>query len=60
LATSTRPVGHLEDADLVGGAEAVLHRAQDAELVAALALEIQRRIDHVLQHAGAGDRARPW
>ena len=50
-------VGHLEHADLVGRAEAVLHRAQDAELVAALALEIEHRVDHVLEHAGAGDGA---
>ncbi len=50
-------LGHLEDADLVGRAVAVLHRAQDAELVAAVAFEIERRIDHVLQHPGAGERA---
>jgi hypothetical protein len=49
--------GHLEDADLVGGAEAVLDRAQDAELVAALAFEIKDGIDHVFDHAGAGDLA---
>jgi hypothetical protein len=49
--------GHLEDADLVGRAEAVLDRAQDAELVAALALEIEHGIDHVFDHAGAGDLA---
>ena len=54
--TSARPgVGHLEDADLVGRAEAVLDRAQDAELVAALALEVEHRVDHVLEHARAGD-----
>jgi hypothetical protein len=49
--------GHLEDADLVGRAEAVLHRAQDAELVAALALEVEHGVDHVLDHARAGDLA---
>ena len=49
--------GHLEHADLVGRAEAVLHRAQDAELVRAFALERQHRVDHVLDHAGAGDLA---
>ena len=53
-------VGHLEHADLVGRAEAVLDRAQDAELMAALALEVEHRVDHVLEHAGAGDRRRPW
>jgi hypothetical protein len=49
--------GHLEHADLVGGAEAVLDRAQDAEVVAAFALEIEHGIDHVLDDAGAGDLA---
>ena len=51
------PARHLEDADLVRRAEAVLDRAQDAELVAALALEVEDRVDHVLDHAGAGDLA---
>ena len=50
-------IGHLEDADLVGGAEAVLDGAQDAELVAALAFEIEHGVDHVLQHARAGEAA---
>ena len=50
-------VAHLEHADLVGRAEAVLDRAQDAELVAALALEIEHGVDHVLEHARAGDDA---
>ncbi len=49
--------GHLEHADLVGRPEPVLHRAQDAELLRAFALERQHRIDHVLDHAGAGDLA---
>ena len=58
LATSRRPdAGHLEHADLVGRAEAVLHRAQDAELVRAFALEREHRVDHVLDHARAGDLA---
>ena len=48
---------HLEDANLVGRPEAVLHRAKDSELVAALAFEIEDGIDHVLDHARAGDRA---
>ena len=46
---------HLEHADLVGGAEPVLGRAQDAEGVAAVALEIEHGVDHVLDHLGAGD-----
>ena len=50
-------LGHLEHADLVGGAEAVLDRAQDAELVAAVALEVEHRVDHVLEHARPGDLA---
>ena len=58
LATSRKPAaGHLEHADLVGRAEAVLHRAQDAELMRAFALERQHRVDHVLDHARAGDLA---
>ena len=58
LATSPQPpAGHLEHADLVGGAEAILDRAQDTELVRALALEREHGIDHVLDHARAGDLA---
>ena len=48
---------HLEHADLVGGAEAVLDRAQDAVGVAAIAFEIQHGVDHVLDHLRAGDLA---
>ncbi len=48
-------VGHLEHADLVRGAEAVLHRAQQPELVRAFALEIQDGIDHMFQDARTGD-----
>ena len=50
-------IRHLEDADLVGRTEAVLHGPQDAELMAALAFEIKHRVDHVLEHTGAGDGA---
>ena len=50
-------IRHLEDADLVGRAETVLDRAQDAILVAAIAFEIEHRIDHVLDDARAGDLA---
>ena len=49
--------GHLEHADLVGGAEAVLGGAQDAIGVAAVALEVEHRVDHVLDHLGTGDLA---
>ena len=48
---------HFENADLVGGAEAVLHRAQNAEVAPAVPLEGDDRIDHMLDHAGAGDLA---
>ena len=47
--------GHLEHADLVGRAEPVLDRAQDPELVRALALEREHRVDHVLDDAGSRD-----
>ena len=39
------------------GAEAVLDRAQNAEVVAAIALEIEHRVDHVLDQLGPGDLA---
>ncbi|KAG1200079.1 hypothetical protein G6F35_012441 [Rhizopus arrhizus] len=50
-------VAHREHAQLVDRAEAVLERAQQAEAAAALTLEVQHRIDHVLQHARASDAA---
>ena len=57
LRTSRRPdVGHLEDADLIGRAEPVLHRPQDPVLVKAITFQIEHGVDHVLQHAGPGDR----
>jgi hypothetical protein len=50
-------LGHREHAEFVDRAEAVLVRAQHAEAAAALALEVQHRVDHVLEHARAGDAA---
>src|SRR5690606_37777922 len=50
-------LAHFEDADFVRGSEAVFHRAQDAELVSPLALEIENAIDHVLDDARARDLA---
>ena len=50
-------LGHLEQAELVGGAEAVLGRPQQAQGVVAVALEGEHRVDHVLEHAGAGQAA---
>ncbi len=49
--------GHFEDADLVGWAEAVFYRAEDAEVPPALALEGYDRIDHMFDDAGTGDLA---
>ena len=48
---------HLEDANLARRAEAVLVRAQHAVRVRATALEVEDGVDHVLEHARAGDRA---
>ena len=57
-ATSVEPArAHLEDADLVRRAEAVLERAQRAEAALALALELEHAVDRVLEHARAGERA---
>ena len=49
--------GHLEDADLVRRAEPVLHRAEDAVLAVAVALELEHAVDEVLEDARAGHRA---
>ena len=46
---------HLEDAELVRGAEAVLRRTQDAVGVVAVALELEHAVDEMLEHAWAGD-----
>ena len=53
-------VGHLEDADLLGRAEPVLRRADQAQGRVALALEGDDGVDEVLQRLGPGDRRRPW
>ncbi len=50
-------VAHREHAQLVDRAEAVLECAQHAEARTGFALEIQHRVDHVLQHARTGDAA---
>src|SRR5262249_25027390 len=49
------PVAHLEHTDFIGGTEPVLYRTQDAELVAAFSFEIKHGIDHMLEHARAGN-----
>ena len=53
-----QPAGrHGEEAELVHRAEAVLGGAHDAVAAARLALEIQHRVDQVLEQPRAGDRA---
>ena len=48
-------VADLEDADLAGGAEAVLDRGQHAEGVMAVAVEGQHRVDEMLDRPGPGE-----
>ena len=48
---------HAEDADLVYAPEAILGRAQDAVIGDRLALEVEHRVDDVLERLGAGDPA---
>ena len=49
--------GHLEHAKLVRRAEAVLHRANHAMGVMLLALEVEHRVDDMLEHLGSGQAA---
>ncbi len=51
------PLGHREDAELVGGAEAILDRAHQPKARMRVAFEIEHGVDDVLEHARAGDRA---
>ena len=48
---------HAEDADLVDAAEAILRRAQHAMIERVLALEVEHRVDDVLERLRAGDAA---
>ena len=50
-------LSHLVDAQLRRAAETVLDAAQDAIHVMLIALELQHRIDNVLQYLRAGDAA---
>ncbi len=50
-------LGHLEQPDLVGAAEAVLQRVQGAQRVATVAVEREHGVDDVLEHARARERA---
>ena len=64
---TNRPVGsvtalmpsadEVEAADLVDGAEPVLHRPHHAEAGVAVALEVEHDVDHVLEDPRPGDRA---
>jgi hypothetical protein len=47
--------GHLEYTELADRAEAVLHRANDAVGVMLVALEVQDRVDDMLEHLGSGE-----
>ena len=49
-------LAHLEHADLVGRAEAVLRRAQATERPCRLALEVQHTVHHMLKDFRAGKR----
>ena len=49
-------IAHLKHADLIGRAETILHRAQQAQPCVPVALKIQHRIHDMLQHARAGNR----
>ena len=46
---------HREHADLIGGPESILDRAQHAEAAAGIAFKIQHRVDHVFEYAWPGD-----
>src|SRR2546426_12450561 len=46
---------HFEDPDLIGGTEAVFDGSQDAEVMSAVPLEIENRVDHMLQYPRAGE-----
>src|SRR2546426_7817598 len=48
---------HAKDADLVHRAEAILHRTQDPVVQRGFALEVEHRVDDVLERLRAGDAA---
>ena len=48
-------VAHLEDADLAGGAEAMLDRGEDPQGVMAVPVEGEHRVDEMLDRAGPGE-----
>jgi hypothetical protein len=50
-------LAHFKHTHLRGGPKAVLHRAQQAVRLVAVAFQVEHRIDNMLQHARAGDNA---
>src|SRR5204862_5026076 len=50
-------LAHLEDSDLLGRAESVLRRAQEADRRIPLALEGEHGVDEMLERLRPGDRA---
>ena len=50
-------VGHGEHTQFVHGAEAVLERPHQAEAGVGIALEVEHRIDHMLEHTRPGQGA---
>ena len=50
-------LGHGEDANFIDRAKAVFDGAHQAEAAMGVALKVLHRIDHVLQHARAGQCA---
>ena len=48
---------HIETADLIGGAETILHRAQHTQRGFSVPFELADHINEMLQRARAGNRA---
>ena len=48
-------IPHLKNADLAGGAEAVLDAAQESVCLQSLTFEVENGVDQVLDHARAGE-----
>ena len=53
-------LGHLEDADLIGRAEAVLRRPHETQRRVALALDADDGVDQVLEGLRVRRSSRPW
>ncbi len=55
--TAEAITGHFEHAEIVGGAETMLHRANQSEGVVTLALEGDHGVDEMLEHPRPGEIA---